>query len=67
MGAVLGALYIVYGIYLIVQRKRYPVDNPQLDKQAVDNFKSGISGLGIVLALITAGFLIAFGIVAIMV
>lgn len=67
---ILGALYFVLNvsntIYLIIQRKRYPVDDPQLDEQAVDNFKTGLKGMGIVLAFIAFGFLIAIGLAAIL-
>jgi len=67
---ILGALYFVLivsnTIYLIIQRKRYPVDDPLLDEQAVDNFKTGLKGMGIVFAFITFGFLIAIGLAAIM-
>lgn len=67
---IIGALYFVLNvsntIYLIIQRKRYPVDDPQLDGQAVDNFKTGLKGMGIVLAFITFGFLIAIGLAAIL-
>ena len=50
------------GIYLIIQRKRYPIEDAQLDEQVGENFKTGMSGMGIVLGFITAAFLIAFGI-----
>lgn len=67
---IIGTLYFVLNvsntIYLIIQRKRYPVDDPQLDEQAVDNFKTGLKGMGIVFAFITVGFLIAIGLAAIM-
>ena len=66
----IGALYFVLivsnTIYLIIQRKRYPVDDPQLDEQAVDNFKTGLKGMGIVLAFIAFGVLIAIGLAAIL-
>jgi hypothetical protein len=53
-------------IHLIIQRKRHPVDDPQLDEQAVGNFKVGLKGMGIVFAFITFGFLIAIGLAAIL-
>lgn len=65
LGAVFGLFYIGYAIYLIIERKRYPVENPQLDEQAVDNFKTGLKGMGIVFAFITVGFLIAIGLAAV--
>ena len=67
---IIGALYCVLilanTIHLIIQRKRHPVDDPQLDEQAVGNFKVGLKGMGIVFAFITVGFLIAIGLAAIM-
>lgn len=65
-GVVFSLFYIVYGIYLIFQQKKHPVDDPELDKQAVDNFKTGLKGMGIVFAFTTVGFLIAIGLAAIM-
>lgn len=62
MGAVFGLLYLAFAIYLIYQRKRYPIEDAQLDAQVGENFKTGMSGMGIVLGFITAAFLIAFGI-----
>ena len=62
MGAVFGLLYLAFAIYLIYQRKRYPIEDAQLDEQVGENFKTGMSGMGIVLGFITAAFLIAFGI-----
>jgi hypothetical protein len=49
-------------IYLIYQRKRYPIEDAQLDKQ-VD---TGMKGMGIVLGFITVAFLIAFGLAALL-
>ena len=62
MGAVFGLLYLACAIYLIYQRKRYPIEDAQLDAQVGENFKTGMTGMGIVLGFITAAFLIAFGI-----
>ena len=61
MGAVLGLLYLVYAGYLIYQRRRYPLNDEELDKQVGENFKSGMTGMGIIFGIITVGFLIAFG------
>ena len=66
MGAVLGLLYLVYAAYLIYQRRRYPLNNEELDKQIGENFKSGITGTGIIFGIIAVGFLIAFGLVALL-
>lgn len=61
-GALFGLLYLAFAIYLIYQRKRYPIEDAQLDEQVGENFKTGMTGMGIVLGFITAAFLIAFGI-----
>ena len=66
MGAVVALLYIAFAVYLFIQRKRYPVENPQLDEQTVDNFKTGLKGMGIVFAFITVAFLIAIGLAAVL-
>lgn len=61
-GAVFSLMYIGFAIYLIYQRKRYPIEDAQLDKQVGENVKTGMTGMGVVIGFITAGFLIAFGI-----
>lgn len=66
MGAVLGLLYLVFAGYLIYQRRRYPLNNEELDKQIGENFKSGMTGIGITFGIITVGFLLAFGLVALL-
>lgn len=66
MGAVLGLLYLVYAGYLIYQRRRYPLNDEELDKQVGENFKSGMTGMGITFGIITVGFLIAFGLAALL-
>ncbi len=66
MGAVFGLLYLVYAGYLIYQRRRYPLNDEELDKQVGENFKSGMTGMGITFGIITVGFLIAFGLAALL-
>ena len=66
MGAVFGLLYLVYAGYLIYQRRRYPLNDEELDKQVGENFKSGMTGMGIIFGIITVGFLIAFGLAALL-
>ena len=66
MGAVLGLLYLVFASYLIYQRRRYPLNDEELDKQVGENLKSGMTGMGITFGIITVGFLIAFGLVALL-
>lgn len=56
VGWVLGTV-----VYL---RKRYPVEDAHLDRQVGENFKTGMKGMGIVMGIISAGFLIAFAIAA---
>ena len=66
MGAVLALLYLVFAGYLIYQRRRYPLNDEQLDKQVGENLKSGMTGVGITFGIITVGFLIAFGLAALL-
>ena len=66
MGAVLALLYLVFAGYLIYQRRRYPLNDEQLDKQVGENLKSGMTGMGITFGIITVGFLIAFGLAALL-
>ncbi len=66
MGAVLGLLYLVFAGYLIYQRRRYPLNDEELDKQVGENLKSGMTGMGITFGIITVGFLIAFGLAALL-
>lgn len=66
MGAVFGLLYLVYAGYLIYQRRRYPLNDEELDKQVGESFKSGMTGMGIIFGIITVGFLIAFGLAALL-
>lgn len=65
-GTVFCLLYIAFAIYLIYQRKRYPIEDAQLDRQVGENVRTGLKGMGIVFAFITAGFLIAIGLAAIL-
>ena len=50
-------------VFLIIRRRRYPVENEELDRLAVRTFKDGALGMGIVLGIIALALLIAFGIV----
>ena len=49
-----------------VDYRRYPLNNEELDKQIGENFKSGMTGIGITFGIITVGFLLAFGLVALL-
>ncbi|MBP5301941.1 MAG: hypothetical protein J6Y88_01685 [Bacteroidales bacterium] len=62
LGSLYGAFVIGAIIALIIQRKRNPVENPELDKQMAQGMKGG----GIMLGILTIGFLIAFGLAAIL-
>lgn len=66
MGVAYAVFIAAYTVYLVIQQKRHPVEDPELDRQAVENFKTGSKGMGIVFAIITVGFLIAFGLAAIL-
>jgi len=61
MGAAFLVLVVAMVIYSVVQRKRYPLEDPDLDKQVTHNFKEGIKGSGITFLIIGIGFLLAFG------
>lgn len=67
---ILGSAYFVfvaaYSVYLILLRKRHPVENDKVDEEVMDNFKSSMKAMGIVFAFLTGGFLIAFGLVAVL-
>lgn len=63
----LGTLFLVLAIVmivsLIIQRKRHPIEDAELDKQVTRNFKDGMKGMGIFYGLIALAFLLAFGLV----
>lgn len=60
LGSLYGAFVVGAIISLIIQRKRNPVENPELDKQMAQ----GMKGSGIMLGILAIGFLIAFGLAA---
>lgn len=66
LGAVYLAFIVAYSVYLIIQQKRHPVEDPELDRKAVENFKTGTKGMALVLAIITVGFMVAFGLAALL-
>ena len=66
LGAVYLAFIIAYSVYLIIHYKRHPVEDPELDRKAVENFKTGTKGMALVLAIIAIGFMIAFGLAALL-
>jgi len=56
LGAAFLVLVVAMVIYSVVQRKRYPLEDPDLDKQVTHNFKEGIKGSGITFLIIGIGF-----------
>lgn len=62
-GIVYLAFVIGMAVWLIIKRKRHPITDEEGDKQAVGALKDGALGMGIVVAIITVGFLLAFGLV----
>ena len=66
LGSVYLAFIVAYAVYLIIQHKKHPVEDPDLDRQAVEIFKTGSKGMAIVLAIIAVGFLVAFGLAALL-
>ena len=63
VGFVYMALVVAYMVFLIIRRRRYPVENEEIDRLAVRTFKDGALGMGIVMGVIAIALLIAFGIV----
>ena len=65
-----GPLYLaftVFGIiYLVLQYRRNPVVDDELDAKEMKKFKEGMKGVGIVYGILAAGFIIAFGLAAIL-
>ena len=57
------ALVVAYMVFLIIRRRRYPVENEEIDRLAVRTFKDGALGMGIVLGIIAIALLIAFGLI----
>lgn len=59
-------LVIAMIVSLIIRRKRHPIEDEEADRQAVGALKDGALGMGIVVGIITVGFLLAFGIAALL-
>lgn len=53
---ILKAIWPICLALSVVQRKRYPLEDPDLDKQVTHNFKEGIKGSGITFLIIGIGF-----------
>jgi hypothetical protein len=62
MGFVFLALVLGMLFYILWVRKHYPIDDPKADQILAENQKAGRTGFLIISGIITAGFLIAFGI-----
>ena len=65
-GVVYLAFVIGMAVWLIIRRKRYPITDEEGDRQAVGALKDGALGMGIVVAIITVGVLLAFGLVSLL-
>ena len=65
-GAAYLAFIVAYIVYLVIQRKKHPVEDPELDRQVVENFKTSTKGMAIVFAFIAVGFLIAIGLASLL-
>lgn len=65
-----GLAYLLFvigmAVSLIIRRMRHPIEDEEGDKQAVGALKDGALGMGIVVAIITVGFLLAFGLVSLL-
>ena len=59
-------LVIAMVVSLIIRWKRYPIEDEEADRQATKALKDGAVGMGIIMGLITFGFLLAFGLAAIL-
>lgn len=61
---IMGILFILLSLGLIcslvIQRRRHPVEDEEVDKEVSSGLKAG----GLALLLLAAGFLIAFGLAA---
>lgn len=61
---IIGILFILLSLGLIcslvIQRRRHPVEDEEVDKEVSSGLKAG----GLALLLLAAGFLIAFGLAA---
>ena len=62
IGFVFLALELGMLFYTLWVRKHYPIDDAKADQVLADNMKAGRTGFLIISGIITAGFLIAFGI-----
>ena len=62
MGLVFLAIELGMLFYTLWVRKHYPIDDSKADQILEENLKAGRSAFFIVSGIITAGFLIAFGI-----
>lgn len=60
IGILFAAISIASICVVIVQRRRHPVENAEVDKELGEGLKAG----GLALLLLAAGFLFAFGLAA---
>jgi hypothetical protein len=60
-GCIMILASVTLAISLIVQRKRYLIEDPAKDAEVTSNFKTVLKGMGILYGIIILGFLVAFG------
>ena len=65
-----GIAYLLFvigmAVSLIIRRVRHPIEDEEGDRQAVGALKDGALGMGIVMGIITVGFLLAFALAAVL-
>lgn len=66
MGIIFILLCIASIVYMLIQWRRNPITDPELDARLGKEFKDSTIGVGIVVGIIAVGFLLAFGLVAIL-
>ena len=52
-------IILIWVITLVIQRKRHPIEDAELDEKVTRNYKEGMKGAGYVFAFIAFGFLLA--------
>jgi len=66
MGVLFLAITIGLIVALVIQRKRFPINDATLDEKVASDFKENMKAIGIIYAIIAGSFLLAFGLVAIL-
>ena len=65
-GSIMIIASVAMAISLIVQRKRYLIEDPAKDAEVTSNFKATLKAMGILYGIIILGFLIAIGLAALL-